>query len=304
MTDRQQYLHNEDLFYKRAFERNIGILTEAEQDKLRQARVAVVGCGGVGGVHILNAVRLGVGHLNIADMDVFDVVNIQRQCGAYLDTIGRNKAEVLCASALAVNPYVKVKTFIDGVYDETVDEFLEGVDLFIDGIDFFCIDMRRQLFMRAYELGIPAVTAGPIGFGSALLVFMPDGMSFDEYFDIRDEMSYEERMIAFAVGLAPASVHLKYMNLKKVDVAKKTGPALVSSCGLASALVMTEVLRILLRRPGLRPVPHYLQLDPYLSAYKSGYLWMGNKNPVQRLKRTIVKRMLKKEHRHHGEGHE
>ena len=37
MTDRQQYLHNEDLFYKRAFERNIGILTEAEQDKLRQA---------------------------------------------------------------------------------------------------------------------------------------------------------------------------------------------------------------------------------------------------------------------------
>jgi len=164
--------------------------------------------------------------------------------------------------------------------------------------------MRRQLFMKAREMGIPAVTAGPIGFGSALLVFTPDGMSFDEYFDIDDAMSYDELMIAFAVGLAPASVHLKYMNLKKVDVAQKTGPALISSCNLASGLVMTETLRLLLKRPGLRPVPHYLQIDPYLSAYKSGYLWLGNKNPIQRLKRHIVKLMVKKAHHHHGESND
>ncbi len=299
MTDRHEYLHNAELFYKRAFARNIGILTEEEQVKLRKARVAIVGCGGVGGVHILNAVRLGIGQLNIADLDVFEVVNIQRQCGAYLDTIGRNKAEVMRDSAKAINPYIEIKAFTKGVYDETIEDFLKDADVLIDGIDFFCFDMRRQLFMRAHQLGIPIITAGPIGFGSALLVFTPDGMSFDEYFDINDEMSYEDRMISFAVGLAPASVHLKYMNLKKVDISAKTGPALISSCNLASGLVMTEMLRLILGRPGLRAVPHYLQIDPYLSVYKSGYLWMGNKNPVQRLKRIIVKRMLKKEH-HHG----
>ncbi|HSG22550.1 MAG TPA: ThiF family adenylyltransferase, partial [Azonexus sp.] len=65
--------------YDEAFSRNIGWVTEAEQQRLRQSRVAIGGLGGVGGVHLLTLARLGIGRFTIADFDVFDVVNFNRQ---------------------------------------------------------------------------------------------------------------------------------------------------------------------------------------------------------------------------------
>ena len=63
--------------------------------------------------------------------------------------------------------------------------------------------LRRTLFRRAAERGIWAVTAGPIGCSAAWLVFDPNGMSFDEYFDINDSMSLFSQLVAFSVGLTP-----------------------------------------------------------------------------------------------------
>ena len=68
--------------YDKAFSRNIGWVTEDEQQRLRRARVAVGGLGGVGGVHLLTLARLGIGAFSIADFDVFDIVNFNRQVGA------------------------------------------------------------------------------------------------------------------------------------------------------------------------------------------------------------------------------
>ena len=61
--------------YHEAFSRNIGWVTEAEQQRLRQARVAIGGLGGVGGVHLLTLARLGIGGFAIADFDVFEFID-------------------------------------------------------------------------------------------------------------------------------------------------------------------------------------------------------------------------------------
>ncbi|HSV43766.1 MAG TPA: ThiF family adenylyltransferase, partial [Candidatus Bathyarchaeia archaeon] len=274
--------------------RNIGILTEEEQQKLRHVKIAIVGCGGVGGAHLTNLIRLGVGNFHIADMDQFDVVNIQRQYGAFVDTIGSNKAESMKAMALAINPHLNIKVFAKGVTQENMDAFLEDVDILLDGIDFFCVDMRRALFMKAKEEGIYTITAGPLGFGSALLVFSPNGMSFDQYFDINDQMSYLKKVIAFAVGLAPSALHMNYINLGKVDPTAKSGPALISACALASALAVTEVIKIVTHRKKVAGAPHYVQFDPFLQKFKKGYLWRANRHPWQVAKRWFLYRKFRK----------
>ena len=68
--------------YAKAFDRNIGWVTEAEQASLRGRCVAIAGMGGVGGWHLLTLVRLGIGRVRLADFDTYDIANFNRQVGA------------------------------------------------------------------------------------------------------------------------------------------------------------------------------------------------------------------------------
>nr|WP_310735253.1 ThiF family adenylyltransferase [Mitsuaria sp. TWR114] len=78
--------------YDRAFSRNIGWVTRDEQQRLRRARVAVAGLGGVGGAHVLTLSRLGIANFNIADFDEFDVHNMNRQAAAFMSSMGRPRS--------------------------------------------------------------------------------------------------------------------------------------------------------------------------------------------------------------------
>ncbi len=280
--------------YDQAFSRNIGILTEQEQNALRQSTVAVAGAGGVGGIHLATLARMGVGNFHVADEDVFEIVNINRQYGASVETFGENKAETVAAIVKSINPQAKVTVFKEFVNAQNIDSFLQGVDVALDGIDFFQIDARRLYFMTAWEKKIPVVTSGPLGFGAMLLNFSPTGMNFDEYFGINDSMGYEEKIAAFAVGLTPALLHLKYLNLGKVDLKAGKGPALASACALCAGLASTEAVNWILKRTPPLSAPYYFQFDPYLKRYKKGYLWFGGKNPIQKLKQKILLRRVKR----------
>jgi len=284
----KQYSQNADQYYSEAFSRNIGLLTEQEQKKLRNVRVAIAGVGGVGGFHLMTLVRLGVGKFHIADMDTYEVANLQRQCGAFMHTLGKNKSETMRQKALSVNPHTDIKSFDQGVSKENVDEFLSGVDVLIDGIEFFSIEIRRLIFSEAQKRGIHVITAGPLGFGTALLIFSPSSMTFDEYFDMCDGMDPLKKVIAFGVGVAPASLHMRYLNLNSVDLNARQGPSLVSACQLCASVAATETLNIVLQRKPVKAVPHYFQFDPYLQQCKKGYCIGGNRNPVQQLKRWYL----------------
>src|SRR5438552_16999774 len=96
-----------DWNYERAFSRNRGLISAAEQEKLRRSHVAIAGMGGVGGVHLITLARLGIGKFTIADPDTFEVANFNRQYGAKTHTVGRGKAEVMAAAARAINPDVE-----------------------------------------------------------------------------------------------------------------------------------------------------------------------------------------------------
>ncbi len=285
-------IYDRETFWADAFSRDIGLLSRADQLTLAGARVAIAGLGGVGGVHLVTLARAGVGKFNIADFDVYEPANMNRQFGATVPALGRPKLDVMEEEALAINPFLEIRKFDTGVTAANVDEFLDGVDVVMDGVDFFCFEARRMVFNRARAKGIPVVTAGPLGYSSALLVFSPDGMSFDDYFDVNDQTSNRDALIAFAVGLAPRSTHGRYMDFSRVSFNRRRGPSLDVACQLCSAVAVTEAMRLILKKEGQAPAPAYCQFDPYLRRFIRGRLRWGNRGPLQRLRRAVMAYLL------------
>jgi len=279
--------------YARAFSRNIGWVTLDEQARLRAAKVAVAGLGGVGGAHLLTLARVGVGAFHISDFDRFEVHNMNRQVGAQMSTLGRPKAEVLAEMARDINPEAQVESFGDGVTKKNLDAFLSGVDLYVDGIDFFAIEARRMLFKACYERGIPALTAAPLGMGVSLLYFRPGGMSFEDYFKV-EGCNPQEQYARFIAGLSPAMLQRGYLVAPEaVNFHERRGPSTMMSCDLCAGVMGVSALKVLLDRGALKAAPWAMQFDAYKQ--KLSFTWrpFGNANPLQRLLLLLIRPLLK-----------
>ena len=278
--------------YEQAFSRNIGWVTPAEQQQLRGKRIAIAGGGGVGGVHLLTLARLGVTRFHIADFDTFDIPNFNRQVGAMMSTVGQPKADVLARMARDINPEIEIKIFPEGVHGDNLDEFLGGVDLYVDALDFFAFDARQHTFAACARLGVPAITAAPLGMGAALLNFMPGKMTFEEYFGWGD-LPEEEKALRFVVGLAPGGLHRPYLMVPgSVSFAERRGPSTIMACQLCAGIIATEALKILLGRGNVLAAPWGMQFDAYRNKLKRTWRPGGNRHPIQRLAMAIGRRQF------------
>lgn len=278
--------------YEEAFSRNIGWVTEAEQQTLRGKKVAIAGMGGVGGVHLLTLIRLGIGRFHIADNDVFEIANMNRQVGAMMSTLGKAKIDVLADMAQDINPELEVGKFSQGVTDDNVRAFLDGVDLYIDGLDFYVLNIRRKVFAACYEAGIPAITAAPFGMGSGYLIFKPGSMSFEEYFAFAG-LNDIEQQIHFAAGLVPKGLHKSYLiDPSRFNFKERTAPSTFMGCEFCAAVAGVEALKLLLGRGSVYSAPHYHHFDCYTGRWKRGWLPGGNRNPLQKWKIYSLKKEL------------
>ncbi|KQV59024.1 MULTISPECIES: ThiF family adenylyltransferase [unclassified Duganella] len=285
---------SDPFIYSKAFARNIGWVTEAEQASLRGKRVAIAGAGGVGGVHLMTLVRLGVGSFHIADFDKFDLANFNRQVGAMQSTRGLPKIDVMARMARDVNPELEIKTFPDGINAGNLEAFFDGVDIYIDSLDFFAFDIRQQTFALCAARGIPATTVAPLGMGAALLNFLPGRMTFEEYFGW-GQLPESDKAIRFVVGLAPAGLHRPYLVVPSaVNFAERRGPSTIMACQLCAGIAATEALKILLGRGDVRAAPHGMQFDAYRNQLVRTWRPGGNNNPIQRLAIMIGKRAFAK----------
>lgn len=280
--------------YDTAFTRNLGWVTSAEQALLQRKRVAIAGMGGVGGVHLITLARLGIGAFNISDFDTFDIVNFNRQAGATMSSIGRPKVDVLAEMALDVNPELDIRRFPEGVSAENLDDFLQGTDLYVDGLDFFSFAARRATFAACHRLGIPAVTAAPLGMGTAVLAFLPGRISFEDYFCL-DGCDEEEMAIRFLLGLSPTMLQRAYVaDPSRVNLAERRGPSTIAACQLCAGVTATVVLKILLGRGPVLAAPWGYQFDAYRERFVKTWRPGGNRNPVQRIGLWIARKMLRR----------
>ena len=278
--------------YEAAFDRNIGWVTRAEQGVLRRKRVAIAGVGGVGGFHLLTLARLGVARFHIADLDRFEIANINRQAGAMMSTLDRPKVDVLAQMARDINPECELALFPDGVADANLDRFFDGVDLYVDGLDAFVFAAREAVFAYCARQRIPAITVAPLGMSAALLNFLPGQMSFEDYFQLAG-CSELEKSVRFLVGLAPSLLHRHYLvDRSRVNLTERRGPSTVIACQLCAGVAGAEALKILLGRGKVWPAPHAIQIDAYRNRLSHTWRPGGNRHPFNRIAIAIAKRQL------------
>jgi molybdopterin/thiamine biosynthesis adenylyltransferase len=275
--------------YDTAFSRNLGLTQPAEQQVLRNSRVAIAGLGGVGGIHALSLARLGVGKFHLADFDHFELHNFNRQSGAMMSTLQTPKAATMKAMILDINPEAEVRLFEQGVTDESVESFMEGVDVGIDGLDFFALDARDIFYRTVTAREIPVVAVGPIGASAALLVFVPGGMTWHEYFAMDMAKTDFERYVLFALGTAPRTSHISYMDRDYVDLVAQKVPSLGPAVQLCSGIAGIETMKLILKRGKVYAAPYFSQYDAYKCSYRRGKLRWGNKGPLQRLKFSLFR---------------
>ncbi len=280
--------------YDQAFDRNLGWLTSEEQTKLRHSCVAIAGLGGAGGYQAQALARLGVGRFKLADLDTFELSNINRQIGATVDTLGHSKVSVIRDMILAINPQAQVEVFEEGITTSSIDQFLNGAHLGLDGIDFFAQNTKLLFFRTCYRKKIPALTSCPLGFGASLIVFSPNGMKFEDYFDITENMSEKEKRITSTLGLSPIPLCFSYMDKKAIDLNGERASSVSPGLMLVASLSASEAVKILTGKRKVRYCPHVFQIDLLTQQVRKKYFPFGMKSPLQHLKRWFFLKLMNK----------
>ena len=141
------------------------------QKRLKNAKVLVIGAGGLGSPALLYLAAAGVGTLGIAEFDEVDESNLQRQIIHQQSDIGKSKARRPRSRSLETNPYVNVVLHEERLDNDNVMQVFEGYDLIVDGTDNFAT--RYMVNDAAYFLGIPYVWGSIYRFDGQASVFAP-----------------------------------------------------------------------------------------------------------------------------------
>jgi molybdopterin/thiamine biosynthesis adenylyltransferase/rhodanese-related sulfurtransferase len=141
------------------------------QLKLLDAKVLLLGAGGLGSPTALYLAAAGIGTLGIVDDDVVDVSNLQRQVIHNEETVGQSKVDSAAEAIRKLNPGVKVEKYATRLDASNIMEIIEGYDVIVDGVDNF--PTRYLLNDATVRLKIPVVSASILGFDGQLSIFAP-----------------------------------------------------------------------------------------------------------------------------------
>ena len=144
---------------------------EEGQLKLLDAKVLLLGAGGLGSPAALYLAAAGVGTIGVIDMDVVDESNLQRQILHNVDRVGDRKVDSAKKTLTALNPDVNVVTYDTRLGADNIMEILEGYDVVVDGADNF--PSRYLLNDASVKLGIPVVHGSIFRFEGQITVFDP-----------------------------------------------------------------------------------------------------------------------------------
>jgi len=151
------------------YQRNQQMISTSQQLQLFESRVAVVGCGGLGGYILEELARLGVGQIVAIDPDVFEEHNLNRQLLSTIELLGRSKVAAAVQRLAAINPAVSVRP-VKAAFDKTNGrEILGEVNLVIDAVD--NIPTRLALAEVCCQMDIPLVHGAIAGwFGQVVSI--------------------------------------------------------------------------------------------------------------------------------------
>lgn len=220
---------------------------------LHQRKVAIAGCGGVGGAASVLLARLGVQRFHLADPGTFDPPDQNRQWGASAATMGRNKALVHEEMLREIAPEADVRTFTEGVTDANVDAFLDGCDLLVDSLDLAVPGpLRLRVYERAHQLGMPAVSAPILGLGALVAVAAPPGPSLAMFAEVLVGPTLASGRLPPQLNALMTPAHLDALVR---SLPERRAPSNSIAVALATSVACTEAVMALTgpALPGWRP---------------------------------------------------
>jgi molybdopterin/thiamine biosynthesis adenylyltransferase len=156
------------------YQRNRGMLSTQQQARLFRSRVAVIGCGGLGGYVLEELGRLGVGQLTAIDADCFEEHNLNRQLLSSPGTLGRSKVEMAAQRLAEINPAVTLKPVQDYLTRANGADLLAGADCVVDAVD--NVTTRLDLEVLCSDLALPLVHGAIAGwYGHVVTVYPGEG---------------------------------------------------------------------------------------------------------------------------------
>lgn len=153
--------------------RNQGYIDPAVQDRIRRTTLLIAGCG-IGSSIAVGAARMGFERFILADGDVVDSHNLNRQFYDFAD-IGKSKVHALESAILRINPSAAVKPVPSNLDESNIKALVGEADMVIDTVDFLDLPAILALHDEAHVQGKPVLTALSVGFGA--LVWCFDGTS-------------------------------------------------------------------------------------------------------------------------------
>ncbi len=174
------------------YSKNEKMLSHEENLSLRQKKVAVVGCGGLGGHIVEQLARLGIGHITAIDGDVFDVSNLNRQLLSNVENIGKHKALAAKERVKLVNPDIIVEAIPVFITENNADEILKGHDVIVDALD--SIGARKIVRSSADRLNTPMVFGAIAGWYGHVSTLFPGDNLFDIIYATNDNKGMEQEL--------------------------------------------------------------------------------------------------------------
>lgn len=242
--------------YYELFSRNIGIITEIEQQILQNSKIAIAGLGGVGGLQLVTLARAGIGCFIIADPEKFNLSDRNRQYGALESSRGKQKAVVMRKIIKDINSNCKIISYSDGINKNNLDGFVKNADLIIDAIEYFSLKEKVFLYQTARKYKKYVITSPIFGFATSVLAFSPCSTTFEEYFDLNNNKDLiPEKLFPILPDYIEAQVYQDIRNKKRPI------PSFSCTTALSASLLCTEVVLYLLKRKTFIEIPKLIYFD-------------------------------------------
>lgn len=169
--------------YNKISDRNFGIYNRAEQEKIRNGKIVIVGQGCVGELSTVVAVRIGVCNITIVDNDNLEWSNFNRNPFARSKYVGKPKVDNIIEIIKESNPIVNIKGVKDMVSEENAGEIFSGHDIVLCLVD--NMTARVIVHRAAYKMGLPCVTmSGAPKYRAIVSTIMPNGVDYETAFGI------------------------------------------------------------------------------------------------------------------------
>jgi|GEM_PF-1684390 len=268
-----------DDYYPFYFGRNNGIYSDEDVEKIRAAKVGIAGLGGSGGYSLMFLTHMGFEHFKVADLDVYEEHNKNRQLGAFAQNIGKPKTDSLVYMARSLNPYIDIEVYDEGISSENAESFVDGCDFIIETMDFNVPDAKFSLHDAAMKAGTYISTSPSPVYGAPTFNFGPGTRSFGESFGLdrdnpfatpADARRFLERLVLPVISDYPADEKnriLEHLHLSAVGE-RHLPTNIMGVTSSAQLLCMAYLETVLYGAPKVM-MPKVLILDHLTYQYKS-----------------------------------